>query len=170
MKNFSQTDYVISRQANINHNKSSMYLTCHNLFWHSILLLLASAPKKKKKNQKKIEMEKNLFTDILVHSDSSKLMKNCLRQISYNWDLLVFGPEFAMLRTPRPVWDKFGRNSSLKGFPQNDSPPGDEENEWDRRERHKMRWRKTQAKTSKGKYINSLKSSHFVLIHQSSNP
>lgn len=45
------------------------------------------------------------------------------KNISYNWDLLVFGPEFAMLRTPRPVWDRFGRNSSLKGFPQRDSPP-----------------------------------------------
>lgn len=35
----------------------------------------------------------------------------------------MFGPEFAMLRTPRPVWDRLGRNSSLKGFPQKDSPP-----------------------------------------------
>lgn len=43
--------------------------------------------------------------------------------MSYNCDLLVFGPEFAMLRIPRPVWDKLGRNSSLKGFPQKDSPP-----------------------------------------------
>lgn len=44
----------------------------------------------------------------------------------------MFGPEFAMLRTPRPVWDRFGRNSSLKGFPQKDSPPGIGEGGWDR--------------------------------------
>lgn len=35
----------------------------------------------------------------------------------------MFGPEFAILRTPLPEWDKLGRNSSLKGFPQKDSPP-----------------------------------------------
>lgn len=37
---------------------------------------------------------------------------------TYNCDLFVLGPEFAILRTPRPVWDKLGLNSSLKGFPQ----------------------------------------------------
>lgn len=29
-----------------------------------------------------------------------------------------------MLSTPRPVCERLGRNSSLKGFPQHDSPPG----------------------------------------------
>lgn len=53
--------------------------------------------------------------------------------MSYNWDLLVFGPEFAMLRIPRPVWDRLGRNSSLKGFPQKDSPPEDGERMTERR-------------------------------------
>lgn len=37
---------------------------------------------------------------------------------THNWDLLVLGPELAMLRTPRPVCERLGRNSSLKGFPQ----------------------------------------------------
>ena len=32
-----------------------------------------------------------------------------------------------MLSTPRPVCERLGRNSSLKGFPQHDSPPGREE-------------------------------------------
>lgn len=63
-------------------------------------------------------------------SNCSKFRQNS----SYNWDLLVFGPEFAMLRIPRPVWDRLGRNSSLKGFPQKDSPPGDEESVWGRKE------------------------------------
>lgn len=31
-----------------------------------------------------------------------------------------------MLRMPRPVCERLGRNSSRKGFPQNDSPPGTE--------------------------------------------
>ena len=31
-----------------------------------------------------------------------------------------------MLRMPRPVCERLGRNSSLKGFPQYDSPPGTE--------------------------------------------
>lgn len=44
-------------------------------------------------------------------------------EASYNWDLLVLGPELAMLRIPRPAWDRLGRNSSLKGLPQDDSPP-----------------------------------------------
>ena len=43
--------------------------------------------------------------------------------MTHNWDLLVLGPELAMLSTPLPVCDRFGRNSSLKGFPQKDSPP-----------------------------------------------
>lgn len=45
------------------------------------------------------------------------------KTITYNWDLLVFGPEFAILRIPLPEWDRLGRNSSLNGFPQKDSPP-----------------------------------------------
>ena len=42
---------------------------------------------------------------------------------TYNCDLLVLGPEFAILSTPLPVWVRFGLNSSLNGFPQMDSPP-----------------------------------------------
>lgn len=38
----------------------------------------------------------------------------------------MLGPELAMLRMPRPVCERLGRNSSLKGFPQYDSPPGRE--------------------------------------------
>lgn len=49
------------------------------------------------------------------------------KEHTHNWDLLVFGPELAMLSTPRPVWERLGLNSSLNGFPQNDSPPGAEE-------------------------------------------
>ena len=42
---------------------------------------------------------------------------------AYNWDLFVFGPEFAILSTPRPVCVRFGLNSSLKASPQTDLPP-----------------------------------------------
>lgn len=45
---------------------------------------------------------------------------------THNCDLLVLGPELAMLRIPRPVCDRLGRNSSRKGLPQDDSPPGEE--------------------------------------------
>ena len=43
--------------------------------------------------------------------------------ISYNCDLLVFGPELAIDKIPRPVWVKLGLKQSSKGFPQIDSPP-----------------------------------------------
>lgn len=49
---------------------------------------------------------------------------------THNWDLLLLGPELAMLRTPRPVCERLGRNSSLKGFPQYDSPPREVKGWW----------------------------------------
>lgn len=59
-----------------------------------------------------------------------KLKKKSLRNVflktntrTYNCEPLVFFPEFAMERTPRPVWDKFGRISSLNLSPQIDWPP-----------------------------------------------
>lgn len=76
--------------------------------------------------------------------------------MSYNWDLLVFGPEFAMLRIPRPVWDRLGRNSSLKGFPQKDSPPEDGERTTDRRkttEKFTSRWKTTEIVKSLKTYL-----------------
>ena len=43
---------------------------------------------------------------------------------AHNCDLFVFGPEFAMLRIPRPVWLRLILNSSAKGVgPQAVSPP-----------------------------------------------
>ena len=44
--------------------------------------------------------------------------------MTYNCDLLVLGPVFAILRTPRPVCVRFGFNSSLKALPHIDCPPG----------------------------------------------
>lgn len=76
--------------------------------------------------------------------------------MSYNWDLLVFGPEFAMLRIPRPVWDRLGRNSSLKGFPQKDSPPEDGERMTERRkttENITSRWKTTETVKSLITYL-----------------
>ncbi len=50
--------------------------------------------------------------------------KSSYEFITYNCDLLVLGPELAMLRIPRPVWDKFTLNSSANGVgPHDDSPP-----------------------------------------------
>ena len=43
--------------------------------------------------------------------------------LAHNCDLLVLGPEFAMLRIPRPVCERCCWISSLKGVPQKDSPP-----------------------------------------------
>ena len=44
--------------------------------------------------------------------------------ITHNCDLLVFGPEFAMLSIPLPWWLRNCLNSSLNGCgPQADSPP-----------------------------------------------
>lgn len=40
-----------------------------------------------------------------------------------NCDLLVLVPAFAIDRIPRPVWVKFGLNSSSNGFPHIDCPP-----------------------------------------------
>ena len=37
--------------------------------------------------------------------------------------MFVFGPELAMLSTPRPLCVRFGLNSSLKASPQTDLPP-----------------------------------------------
>lgn len=114
------------------------------LFWqHCIFLVFftcgASA------NQKGEKWKNKNKTEFSIHwlSSTERLFKVeerlILRNRSYNWDLLVFGPEFAMLRTPRPVWDRLGRNSSLKGFPQKDSPPGSGGSGWGRKKRHKER-------------------------------
>lgn len=43
--------------------------------------------------------------------------------LTYNWEPLVLGPEFAMESTPRPVWVSCGLNSSSNFLPQMDSPP-----------------------------------------------
>ena len=76
--------------------------------------------------------------ELLGHSDCSEFRKkHFLKKVSHNWDLLVSGPELAMLRMPRPAWDRLGRNSSLKGFPQKDSPPENKERGWGRKERDK---------------------------------
>ena len=48
---------------------------------------------------------------------------------TYNCDLLVSGPEFAILSIPLPVWVKLGLNSSLNGLPHADSPPVIKSNE-----------------------------------------
>ena len=42
---------------------------------------------------------------------------------TYNCDLFVFGPEFAILSIPLPVWDRFGLKSSGNEVFQYDSPP-----------------------------------------------
>ena len=42
---------------------------------------------------------------------------------THNCDLFVLGPELAMLSIPLPWWLRNCWNSSLKAFPQADSPP-----------------------------------------------
>ena len=130
-------------------NKSHVILTA--LHFSCFFTCGGSAKKSKGGRERKKTKPYPLLADFPAQKDCSK--KLLLRNISYNWDLLVFGPEFAMLRTPRPVWERLGRNSSLKGFPQKDSPPGNGEREWGRKENTMgERQTKTQGKTRKWKH------------------
>lgn len=66
------------------------------------------------------EQPKNViyFLHSTRHNIWRETIKYKVHATTYNCDLFVLGPELAILRIPRPVWDKLGLNSSLNGFPQ----------------------------------------------------
>lgn len=84
----------------------------------------------------------------------------------------MFGPEFAMLRTPRPVWDRLGRNSSLKGFPQNDSPPGSWKKKEEKIQRERQRRGESESMRKRVSILNKfiLCGYHWILLIDISTP
>jgi hypothetical protein len=53
---------------------------------------------------------------ISIRRKQGKISSHCKqdlteqKNVTYNWDRFVFGPQFAMDNTPLPLWVKFGLN------------------------------------------------------------